>query len=87
MLVVLTEQPVGVAVGVGVGVGVGVFTSSLIGEGILLVYTVDGHPPVILLNEVLGGQRRGVVVVAHIVADDPGVGLSRQRADHVRDGR
>src|SRR5580765_3593681 len=34
----------------------------------------------------LAGQRRGVIVVAHIIADDPWVGLSRQRTDHVREG-
>src|SRR5258708_8320020 len=34
----------------------------------------------------LAGQRRGVIVVAHIIANDPWVGLSRQRTDHVREG-
>src|SRR5206468_11256706 len=43
-----------------------------------------GHAPVHPGSDVLAWQRGGVVVVARISGYDVGVGLPRQRTDHIR---
>jgi len=49
-----------------------------IGEGILLGLAADGHAPIHPRSNVLGGQRRAIVVVARIGRLDARVGLRRQ---------
>ena len=71
---------------VGTSCGYGKTDQFSVGEGILLGLVIDGHPSIGPRSEMLGEDRRAVVVVAHVYRHNAWIRLRRERADHVREG-